>query len=448
MVPPDSRFLVVSDIRQSSVPFKSALTEGLLGGGVFVIDGGILPTELSAYAMDTYDASGFVCVTGGCHSAVWNGLRWYLRDSGIPMSEQVNLLREAVLSSPFVDIADVNVKMPQRLRKHDITFHWIAWAQDIWHDAEQQPLRVLIDPMHGSWSSFAVRALRAIFPQVQIEAIRDLPTDKFGGVIPNSRIRASILPTCKAIKKQRASFGVAIDADSGTFTVIDNEGVPLSVEETQWLFIRHLLCDALEGEDLLHDGFCSEVLIDSAVRLGANPIQTCEDDDKFIENMQRSKALFGIASDGSMYFRGVNGWRIVLFAVSWIIDYMLCAKFTLADWRKTLPAFHITPEIYVKADGVKMDDIVDVLSKSWSSKPIKTLDGYRFSGSAAKVHLRFIEEYDQVVFRFEAKSKDGLNNIVRQSCDTLANFNNLPKQIAEQFKLITTPITLNTQDIT
>jgi phosphomannomutase len=435
MLESGSLVVVSADIRVSSVPFKSALVEGLLASGIHVVDVGLVPTDLAAYAKDVLSAVGFVCVSGDWYPSSWNGLRWRLDATDLSVAEQVMQLREITSNSPVIDMAAVQRSMPNRFRKRDITFHWIAWAQDVWHDANQRPMRVLIDPMHGSWSQIAGRALRAVFPHVHIETIRDTPNDKFGELIPNSRIAESVVPTCKAVQKQHADFGVVIDADAGNFTIIDNEGCPLSVEETQWLFIRHLLCDALDGEYLLHDCACSEVLLNEVMKLGAVPVVSGMSPNQFIEDMCRNNAIFGIMSDGSLYFRGTGGNRIVVFAISWLIDYMLCATFKLSDWRKTLPAFNITPELLI--NGNQLEAVIEQLSKEWSTKPVETIDGYNFSGTAAKVHIRSIEGYEQLGFRFESKSREGLDNIVQRCCAALANFGNIASSLAEEYKQIT-----------
>ncbi|MDR0390324.1 MAG: hypothetical protein LBH59_00320 [Planctomycetaceae bacterium] len=432
LVPPDSWVVVSADIRKSSEPFKTALIEGLLSGGVQVVDIGHVPSGLSLYAVEMFSAVGLVCVGGDWHSPLWNGLRWRFRGVELSMEEQMLHLQKAATNSPVNDTVAAHLSKHERFRKYDVTFHWIAWSQDIWRDANQRAMRILIDPMHGTWTRVAHRALQAIFPHIHIETLRDVPHDNFGGVIPNSQILESITPTCKAVRKKHVEFGIAIDSDAGNFTIIDNAGQPLSVEEMQWLFIRHLLCDALDGECLLHDSMCSEVLINEAIRLGATPVVSGMNSSRFAEDMYKTKALFGIMSDGSLFFRGTHGNRIVLFAISWLIDYMLCATFKLADWRKTLPAFNITPELRI--NGNQVNEIVEKLSQEWSTTPTNTIDGYSFSGTAAKVHIRLINGYEQLGFRFESKSRDGLDNIVQKCCSALSKFENVANSIAEQYK--------------
>ncbi|MDR2641746.1 MAG: hypothetical protein LBC74_03010 [Planctomycetaceae bacterium] len=427
-----SVIIVSADIRESSKPFKAALIEGLLSSDIHVIDVGFLPTDLASYARDTFSAAGFVCVSGDWHSSRWNGLRWQFSDTDSSVDEQVLRLCDFASNSPVIDTVAAHRSMPNHFRKYDITFHWISWAQDVWYDANQRSMRILLDPMHGSWSQIASRALQAIFPHVFIETTRDTPNDKFGGVIPNSQIVASIAPTCKAARKQHIDFGIILGADAGNFTIIDNEGEPLSVEETQWLFIRHLLCDAFEGEILLHDCMCSEVLLNEAIRLGAKPKVSKLSPECFIKDMRQMNAILGIMSDGSLYFRGTGGYRIVVFAISWLIDYMLCATFKLSDWRKTLPTFNITPELRV--NSAQIDEVVKHLSEEWSSKPVKTIDGYNFSGTAARVHIRLIGGYDQLGFRFESKSRDGLDNIVKKCCIALSKFGDIASSISGQYK--------------
>ncbi|MDR1477737.1 MAG: hypothetical protein LBJ00_02215 [Planctomycetaceae bacterium] len=432
MLEAGSLVVVSADIRESSIPFKSALVEGLLATSVRVVDVGILPADLTTYAREVLNATGFVCVSGDCYPSCWNGLRWRLNDVGLLMSEQVERLREIALATPVIDMAAVQRSIPNHFRKRDVIFHWIAWSQDIWHDATQRQMRVLIDPMHGSWSQITSRALQAVFPHVHVETIRDVPDSKFGGHIPNSRVAESIATTCQTVRQKLVDFGIVLDADAGVFTVIDNEGSPLSVEEMQWLFIRHLLCDAIDGECLLHDSACSEILLNEVAKLGAIPVVSGMCANQFIDDMRQKNAMFGIMSDGSLFFRGTGGNRIVTFAINWLVDYMLCATFKLSDWRKTLPAFNVTPELRV--EGSHVEALVNHLSKEWSSKPFETMDGYLFSGTAAKIHIRAIEGYKQLGFRFESKSRDGLNNIVQRCCMALSKFDKISSSLAEAYK--------------
>jgi hypothetical protein len=111
---------------------------------------------------------------------------------------------------------------------------------------------------------------------------------------------------------------------------------------------------------------------------------------------------------------------------------MLCATFKLSGWRKTIPAFNITPELQVNCGEVI--EIVNHLATEWNSEPKNTADGYCFSGTASKLYIRLIDGQEQIGFRFESKSKDGLNNIVEKCCLALSRFGEVSKNLGEQYK--------------
>ena len=73
-------------------------------------------------------------------------------------------------------------------------------------DAMGAQMHIVVDPMHGCWSSKARRYLHAIFPQCLISAINESPDSNSkpsGGA--SSRCRLDDL--CDAVYRERAHLG-------------------------------------------------------------------------------------------------------------------------------------------------------------------------------------------------------------------------------------------------
>jgi phosphomannomutase/phosphoglucomutase len=417
MLPGGSKILVTSDFRQSSDLFKAALTEGLLSNGVDVIDLGKIPTDLASYGMDLIPSNACASVTGGTHSPVWNGLRWIIPDSPYSIAVQIDRLRHEAKSPPSVLSHQTAEVVRGNYQTYDVIPQWQTFLQNVWFDMPATPLRIIVDPMYGNWAVLARKTLQACFPQMLFESIHDEPKEDFGGMIPASRCRKSLSTLCNEVVRYRADLGIAFDADASCFSLVDDRGQPLLSEEISWIVLHHLLGNAVNGEIFLHDVNCSEKIIAEGIRLGGFPRIVKSSDHAFLTKMKETNALIGFGFDGSIYFRGVYGRRIVIFSICWFLDYFTRLRMPLSEWRKQFPLFHTTPEI--RTPLIPLEEIVQRLTKTWSRSPTSTLEGVRFVVPGGRVHIWHISDFAQLGFHFETDHQSGLHRIFSECCHAL-----------------------------
>jgi phosphomannomutase len=412
MLPIGSKILVTSDFRRSSEQFKAALTEGILANGVDVYDFDHIPTNLASYGLHLVPGNACVSITGGNHASIWNGLRWFIPNCPLSAAMQIDRLRSEAKSPP-----ESRVGTRGKYTTVDIRPAWWAFLQNVWYDTPNIPLRIIVDPMYGNWAPLAQQALQKCFPQTFFESIHDEPKEDFGGMLPASRCRKSLTTLCSEVVRCHADLGIALEADAYNFTLIDNLGQPLLSEEITWIVLHHLLGDTMNGEVFLHDVNCSEKIILEGIRLGATPCVVKNAHTAFLAKMQETNALIGFGYDGSLYFRGVYGKRIVIFAVCWLLDHFTRLKISLAEWRKQFPAFYTTPEI--RTPLVPLEEVVQRLTQTWSCSPTSTLEGVRFVVPNGRVHIRVIADFAHLGFHFETDHQSALHRIFSECCYAL-----------------------------
>jgi phosphomannomutase/phosphoglucomutase len=418
MLPAGSKFLVTSDFRQSSELFKTALVDGLLSNGMDVFDLGNVPTNLASYAIDLVPANASASVTGGNFASVWNGLRWIIPNCSSSIAMQIDQLRDEMKSPP-----ESFVTTRGNYRTNNIVPTWCRFLKDVWYDTQQIPLKIILDPMYGNWAPFAQEALQTCFSQTSFESIHNEPKEDFGGMIPASRRWKSLSTLCSEVVRRRADLGIALEADAFSFALVDNLGQPLLYEEITWIVLHYLLGEAINGEVFLHDVNCSEKIIAEGIRLGASPCIVKNSHLAFLSKMQETNALIGFGFDGSIYFRGVRGRRIVVFAICWFLDYFTSLKMPLSEWRKRFPAFYATPEL--RTPLVSLEEIIPRLSAAWSCSPSSTLEGVRFVVPGGRIHVRLISDFAQLGFHFETDHRSSLHRIFSECCRALEGLDHL-----------------------
>ena len=77
MLANEGQVIIGSDYRTTSAELKAALLGGLLGGGVNVLDAGILPTPVLAFGIRAVGANAGIMVTASHNPPEDNGMKCY-----------------------------------------------------------------------------------------------------------------------------------------------------------------------------------------------------------------------------------------------------------------------------------------------------------------------------------------------------------------------------------
>ncbi|MBI3534937.1 MAG: phosphomannomutase, partial [Deltaproteobacteria bacterium] len=87
------------DCRLSSHDYKTALTEGLIAGGLDVITLGVCPTPLVYFSLFHLDVDGGVMITGSHNPADYNGFKTCVGHSTL-FGSQIQELKKIMQSNP------------------------------------------------------------------------------------------------------------------------------------------------------------------------------------------------------------------------------------------------------------------------------------------------------------------------------------------------------------
>lgn len=429
MLPPESKFVVVRDNRAHSEEYKEELVQGLIAQGVYVVDLGMLPYDLVPYHLGRYEAFGYASVGGGSRPHSWNGLRWKLLNSDRSCLEQVRQLRVEA-ESPVRK--SKGTKPGTKFLPEEGIESWMAWLSSIWYDTPRVPLKIIVDPMHGNWSSIAGEACRNVFPHMEFKTIHDKADPGFGGLIPDARHWNSLRDLRRAVQESDADLGVAFEGDAGLFTIFDDQGVPLSQDEFAWIVLNGLLGPALENETFVHNVNFPSILVEIGKKHGGKPIVVPHREDAIMSSMRESRALIGFGSDGELFFRGAMGNRIVGFAFCWFLDYFSYLSISLSEWRKLFPPIFTTPEIHTPI--ASLEEIASRIGARWNAEPVRTIEGISFPLRYGRVNVRTLLDYGLLGFHFEAGNREHLEHLVEGCADTLKDLDHIGLVLKERFQ--------------
>jgi phosphomannomutase/phosphoglucomutase len=409
------KFLVAGDVRASTPRFRKALIEGLHQSEVAVVDLETLPTPMLYHALCRTRADGCAMVTASHNPPGDNGLKWRLGEKP-PDAEQVAWLREAAEGK----IADQPAPNDADARALDVSFDYVAWLQDTWFDTPHVPLQVVLDPMHGTWAQRARHYLQAIFPHILFTAIGDQPRSDFGDRLPNCSDPTQLARLSEEVDRRRASCGLAFDGDGDRVVLVDENGLPLTPEETTWLLLESF-GEALQEETFVCDLKFSDRIREAAQDRGARVIVERSGHAFLRKTMLESEAAFGAEVSGHYFFRALCGGDDGLFTACWLIDYLAQRNLPVSQLCREMPPIAITPDFRVYAEQAEIDATLSAFQKHWSGLPSSTLDGLRVDFPGGWMLVRPSVTETALTFRFEAENRDRLEELIRENCAVLGS---------------------------
>jgi phosphomannomutase len=228
------------DRRFLSERFALRASEILEGNGFRVqLFNEAVPTPLVSWAVREQGAAGGVVITASHNPPEFNGFK-IKADFGGSAPPEITAAVEALLDKQ-------PPRRAARLMNDDGDLEALAAALSSYRaqiasyvDLERiarAPMRVVIDPMHGSGGRWVESFLRN--GTLEAETIRAERDPLFGGVSPEP-IDRNLGPLCARVLERRAHLGLATDGDADRVGAVNELGETMTMHEVVPLLLLHL----------------------------------------------------------------------------------------------------------------------------------------------------------------------------------------------------------------
>jgi phosphomannomutase / phosphoglucomutase len=260
---PGEMVVVAGDFRTSTPSLKHALIEGLLDGGLHVLDCGQVPTPLAYFQAAECQASGVCMVTASHNPASYNGLKWMVH--GLPpLPADVARVRAAADSNARPGLrGSVEAVDPIPAYRRWILSRWRALV-----DGCTRP--IVVDAGNGAWARLGPDLLRDL--GFQVVCLFCEPDGTFPNRPADCARTANLGALQRAVVEHGAPLGIAWDGDGDRVAFVDENGIHASTDEISILLAREVLTGAVPGEPVVCDIKLSEAVRREVLRLGGRPL--------------------------------------------------------------------------------------------------------------------------------------------------------------------------------
>lgn len=386
------------DGRLSSPRLFTALTAGLLDGGVDVVDVGVGPTPLLYFAAHHLGSDGALMITASHNPGPDNGFK-LMRGKASFFGADLQRLADLMEA----DEAAAEKRPPARgdLSRQDLESAYIEHVRRSSRLGSTE-LRFVVDAGNGSAGPLGVATLRALgfTPETLYCDIDPLfPNHHPDPTVPKNLedLRAKVLAT-------GARLGVAWDGDGDRIGAVDETGEVVWGDKLLILFARGVLAEH-PGATILGEVKCSETLYADIAKHGGKPVVWKTGHSLIKTKMKLEKALLAGEMSGHMFFADrYPGYDDAIYATVRLLEIVTHSGKSLRELLADVPVTFTTPELRVDCpDALKFEVVRRVQAHYRLTHPVLDIDGARIGfGEGAWGLCRASNTQPVLVLRFEA----------------------------------------------
>lgn len=404
------KVVVGGDVRETSGALKRALANGLMDGGVDVIDLGMTGTEevyFATFFLESEGVDGGIEVTASHNPIDYNGMKLVTKGAR-PISGDTGLkdIQKLAENNQFKQ----PVKKGELVFKNilgDFTDHLLGYVKL----ENIKPLKLVVNSGNGA-AGHVIDAVEKVFKarQIPVEFIKvhHTPDPSFPNGIPNPLLPENRQDTVEAVKVHNADMGIAWDGDFDRCFLFDEHG-----QFIEGYYIVGLLAEAFlqkeRGAKIIHDPRLTWNTIETVNNNGGIPIQSKTGHAFIKERMRKEDAIYGGEMSAHHYFRDFA------YCDSGMIPWLLVAEL-LSVKHKTLSqlvgeqiaAYPSSGEINSKLDDANKA-IANVLERYKSvARRIDETDGISLEFDDWRFNLRSSNTEPVVRLNVESRGDSAL----------------------------------------
>ncbi|XQW85869.1 phosphomannomutase CpsG [Thalassotalea piscium] len=298
--------VVGGDARLTSEELKLSLANGLMDGGVNVIDIGLCGTEHIYFATSYLNCDGGIVVTASHNPINYNGMK-LVREQSKPISGDTGLFEIKALAenNTFLDV-DVKGTVSTFNINDAYTKHLLTYIDS----NNIKPLKIVVNAGNGAAGPALdeiEKAFKKLNLPVEFVKINHQPDGTFPHGIPNPLLIENRLVTSNAVIEHEADFGVAWDGDFDRCFLFDENGEFIEGYYIVGLLAENFLVKNIgkgaNVEKIIHDPRLTWNTIDIVNKSGGQAIQSKTGHAFIKERMRKENAIYGGEMSAHHYFR-------------------------------------------------------------------------------------------------------------------------------------------------
>lgn len=401
--------VVGHDNRLSSPLLNNALIEGLLASGINVIDYGLITTPMHYYTRYLEHTYG-IMVTASHNPKEDNGFKFSFDEVSNARGEMIQEFKEYTFQNQFLSGRGI-------LEHRDVRKAYLNYMKENVF-LGSRPLKVVVDPGNGVTTTI-VKDIFSLFPTLDVTYICDENDGTFPNHHPDPAVEENLSFLKAKVFETHADLGIAYDGDGDRFGIIDELGHFVMADQVMIVVARALMHE-FSKKTIVCDVKCSKALIDEVEALGGTVLMS-RTGTSFTQCLTKeSHSPFGGELSGHIFFndRGIELCSGIYDSLR-ILEILSKQEKGFSQLLENVPFYESTPELKIPCENERKFSVVEKVKSIIQERQISYLDidGIRFQMDDAWGLIRASNTGPNLTLRFEAKTKERLEEIKKEFTD-------------------------------
>ena len=361
------KIVVARDARATSPVLSEALSAGAMLSGADVLDIGLAPTPLLAYAT-AREKCGGAMITASHNPPEYNGIKLF--ENGTEYSRGMEAEAESAIAAPEKAMEWSKVGQKEEKDYSQEYIHFLLSQADLPSIAGKKP-RVLLDAGNAAASLLAPALLRAAGCEV-IELNCSEPGKNVRDLEPKA---GTLGAASKAVLERKCDLGIAFDGDGDRAIGIDEKGHVLGLDAQLAIFCMHFLKKKKGGiVSTVEASLCvKEAVLAAGGKLSITPVGSLH----VATEVKRQNAVFGGEPCGEYVFPLSTPCADGMLAALYLVE-IFCTRGKLSALSEAIRTYPMERRKY-GCGGKSKEKIMAQLAKSLSfpGSALSTMDGIR-----------------------------------------------------------------------
>lgn len=407
--------VVGHDNRFSSSELTDALIKGILDAGIDVYNIGLVTTPMYYFACMSLGIPSGVMVTASHNPKDDNGFKFAFDERGNARGEMIEEFRDFTLKGKF----DYGTGA---LRNLDIKKQYIDFFKSSL-DFGPRRIKVVLDLGNGT-TSMVASELYSQFP-IDVDIIFGDSDPSFPNHHPDPCVEDNLKDLKKKVKEYGADLGIGFDGDGDRIGIVDEKAKFIPTDKFMIIIIRNII-DLVDKKEFLYDVKCSRALSDEIEKLGAKGICYRTGNSYTKSKVIDDNIPFGGELSGHVYFN--DRWPAFdsgLYAGLRLIEILSKTNKNLSELLSGIEQYFSTEELIFPSSDEKKASVVEKVKAYAKEKKYKILDidGVRVDFDDSWALVRYSNTGPNITARFEAKTKDRLEELKLEFSDLINKYN-------------------------
>lgn len=217
----------------------------------------------------------------------------------------------------------------------------------------------------------------------------------------------------KMVINTNADLGIAFDGDGDRVGVVSNNGVMIDIDKFMIIIWRDIV-NKIYDKRALYDVKCSLALADELDKLGISKTEYRTGNSYMKAKMVEGKFPFGGELSGHVFFQDkFPGYDDGIYAGLRLIEILSNTDKNINNLLEGINNYYNTKELKVEVPDIYKKDLISRVEEYCLNKGYKilTIDGVKVLFDNGFALIRASNTSPNITIRYEAKSKEQLDNI-------------------------------------